>query len=99
MRSDSWLAKNIRPLSLSALVISTLAYVSSVFWYGITTPIQESLWKAGLEMLSGLDALVFGFYFGSRGVEKSITHVATMLMQAKERKEAEIKTKLEDPFE
>ena len=54
-RSGSWLAANVRPLTLVFLVIS---YV--VGWY-LGYP---------LDSITGLLTIVIGGYFGSRGVEK-----------------------------
>lgn len=54
-RSGSWLASNVRPLTLVFLVIS---YV--IGWY-LGYP---------LDSITGLLTIVIGGYFGSRGVEK-----------------------------
>jgi hypothetical protein len=54
-RSGSWLAANVRPLTLVFLVIS---YVAG--WY-MGYP---------LDNITGLLTIVIGGYFGSRGVEK-----------------------------
>ena len=54
-RSGSWLASNVRPLTL---VFLTVSYV--VGWY-LGYP---------LESITGLLSIVIGGYFGSRGVEK-----------------------------
>ena len=54
-RSGSWLASNVRPLTL---VFLTVSYV--VGWY-LGYP---------LDSITGLLSIVSGGYFGSRGVEK-----------------------------
>ena len=54
-RSGSWLASNVRPLTL---VFLTVSYV--VGWY-LNYP---------LDSITGLLSIVIGGYFGSRGVEK-----------------------------
>ena len=54
-RSGSWLASNVRPLTL---VFLTISYV--VGWY-LGYP---------LDSITGLLSIVIGGYFGSRGVEK-----------------------------
>lgn len=54
-RSGSWLASNVRPLTL---VFLTVSYV--VGWY-LGYP---------LDSITGLLSIVIGGYFGSRGVEK-----------------------------
>lgn len=65
MQSDSWLSKNIRPLSLAFLTISLFIYVildSSLEGFKI-----NSEW---IDLLSSLLLLVYGGYFGARAVEK-----------------------------
>lgn len=60
MTSDSWMSKNIRPLSLVYLMILfTLAFVIDV---------SETV----LLMLRDLLMTVFVFYFGSRTIEKGM---------------------------
>lgn len=54
-RSGSWLAQNVRPLTL---VFLTVSYV--IGWY-LGYP---------LDSITGLLSIVIGGYFGSRGVEK-----------------------------
>lgn len=53
--SDSWLSKNVRPLSL---VFLTLVYATGFFL------------KYDLNIINQLMLLVYGAYFGSRGLEK-----------------------------
>ena len=54
-RSGSWLAQNVRPLTLVFLTVSHV-----VGWY-LGYP---------LDSITGLLSIVIGGYFGSRGVEK-----------------------------
>ena len=63
MASDSWLSKNIRPLSLIAIFFAyiTFAMMSAA---GIDTNEQYTM------LLGQWGQLAFGFYFGSRGLEK-----------------------------
>jgi hypothetical protein len=70
MVSDSWLSKNIRPLSLIFLTVSVviLAYFT-LFVEGINKDILDS-W---IGLFTGLLMLIYGFYFGSRGLEKIFT--------------------------
>jgi len=65
MNSDSILAKNVRPLSLIFLTVSTviLIYIDS-FTEGVTVP---SEW---IELLKSLLLGIYIAYFGSRGLEK-----------------------------
>ena len=55
MTSDSWLSKNVRPLTL---IFFSIAYV--VGWF----------LNYSLENITGLLSLIVGAYFGSRGLEK-----------------------------
>lgn len=65
MNSDSILAKNVRPLSLIFLTVTTviLIYIDS-FTKGVTVP---SEW---IELLKSLLLGIYISYFGSRGLEK-----------------------------
>lgn len=58
MKSDSWLSKNVRPLSL--------VYLMALFTMAFFTDVPESV----LEMLQDLLMTVFVFYFGARSLEK-----------------------------
>jgi len=65
MNSDSWLSKNIRPLSLAFLTLTLFIYVildSSLEGFKI-----DSEW---ISLLGNLLMLVYGAYYGSRGLEK-----------------------------
>ena len=63
MGSDSWLSKNIRTLSLIALFFAYIIFaVMSAF--GINTNDNYTM------LLGQWGQLAFGFYFGSRGLEK-----------------------------
>ena len=65
MLSDSWLSKNIRPLSLAFLTLSMFAYVildSSLDSFKI-----DQQW---ISLLGNLLMLVYGGYFGARTLEK-----------------------------
>lgn len=68
MKSDSWLSKNIRPLALSFLTVSTvlLAYLT-IF---ILDADKVKLVEPWIDLLTILLVVVYGFYFGSRGMEK-----------------------------
>ena len=58
MQSDSWLAKNIRPLSMVYL----MALFTLAFFYNVP--------ETTLSLLRDLLMTVFVFYFGSRTLEK-----------------------------
>ena len=65
MASDSWLSKNIRPLSLAFLTVSLFIYIildSSMQGFKID--------KEWIDLLSSLLLLVYGGYFGARAIEK-----------------------------
>ena len=69
MSSDSWLSKNIRPLSLAFLTITLFIYIildSSLEEFKI-----DSNW---IDLLSSLLLLVYGGYFGMRSAEKITKH-------------------------
>ena len=65
MKSDSWLSKNVRPLSLTFLTITTvvLIYIDA-FNMNVTVP---SEW---IDLLKSLLLGIYIAYFGSRGMEK-----------------------------
>lgn len=65
MTSDSWLSKNIRPLSLAFLTVSLFIYIildSAVKGFTI-----DEEW---INLLSSLLLLVYGGYFSARALEK-----------------------------
>jgi hypothetical protein len=65
MNSDSWLSKNIRPLSLAFLTLTLFIYIildSSLEVFKISPE-----W---IDLLSSLLILVYGGYFGARSAEK-----------------------------
>jgi len=68
MASDSWLSKNIRPMALAFLTVSTvlLAYLT-IFMLPVDKVPLIDPWQ---ELLKLLLITAYGFYFGSRGLEK-----------------------------
>ncbi len=70
MKSDSWLSKNVRPLALifMTLVVSIMAFFT-IFDNQLTDNQLESL-KEWIPFFSALMMVIYGFYFGSRGIEK-----------------------------
>jgi hypothetical protein len=65
MLSDSWLSKNIRPLSLAFLTLTLFIYIildSALEGFKI-----DSEW---VSLLGNLLMLVYGGYFGARTLEK-----------------------------
>jgi len=65
MKSDSWLSKNIRPLVLAFLVISTvlLIFIDA----GAINFVVEQKWTDLLQLVL---ITVIGAYFGGRSFEK-----------------------------
>ena len=65
MKSDSWLSKNVRPLILIFLVVSTvlLIFIDA----GVIDFIVEDKW---VDLLQIVLITCIGAYFGSRGLEK-----------------------------
>lgn len=63
MASDSWLSKNIRPMSLVALFVAYVMF-AMMSAFGIETR------GAYVDLLGQWGMLAFGFYFSSRGMEK-----------------------------
>ena len=63
MASDSWLAKNIRPVMLIALFFAYIIFATASIWDFETK-------TAYVELLGQWGMLAFSFYFGSRGMEK-----------------------------
>jgi uncharacterized membrane protein (DUF106 family) len=63
MASDSWLSKNISPMSLIAIFLAYFLFtIMSAFGYDA----KESY----VQLLGTWGQLIFGFYFGSRCLEK-----------------------------
>lgn len=65
MKSDSWLSKNIRPMSLIFLTVSTVLLIFLDFYNDEKIVADE--W---IELLKSLLLGVYIAYFGSRGLEK-----------------------------
>lgn len=81
MASDSWLSKNVRPMALVYLTIAVtlLAYLTVFF-------LPESkilLLKVWIELFTVLLLTVYGFYFGSRGIEKVVQMVSDSFAKIK----------------
>ena len=65
MKSDSWLSKNIRPLTLAFLVLSSvlLIFIDA----GVISFVVDEEWKSLLQMVL---MTTIGAYFGGRSYEK-----------------------------
>ena len=66
MNSDSWLAKNIRPMTLAFLVVSTVLMI--FIDAGTIKFIVEDKWT---DLLQIVLITVIGAYFGGRSLEKT----------------------------
>lgn len=82
MASDSWLSKNVRPVTLVVMTLFTLGFVSFV---NPETMAEVEAYKVKLGLLASLDMLIYGFYFGSRGIEKVAASVAKVLQKPKKK--------------
>lgn len=63
MASDSWLSKNIRPLSL-------IAIFTGYFTFALMSAFGFNANESYVQLLGNWGMLVFGAYFGSRSLEK-----------------------------
>tara|TARA_R110002050_G_scaffold2544_6_gene14652 strand:+ start:1460 stop:1912 length:453 start_codon:yes stop_codon:yes gene_type:complete len=66
MRSDSYLSKNVRPLSLIFLTVTTVILIYLDFYHGEELDVPGE-W---IELLKSLLLGIYIAYFGSRGIEK-----------------------------
>lgn len=66
MKSDSWLSKNTRPLSLVFLSVMTIAFI----WVDSHESISFTVEQEWISLLKTLTTTVYVAYFGSRGAEK-----------------------------
>ena len=66
MKSDSWLSKNTRPMSLIFLTFMTISFV----WVDSHGYIDFTVEQEWISLLKTLTTTVYVAYFGSRGAEK-----------------------------
>ena len=70
MKSDSWLSKNIRPMALVFMtVVVAILSLFTIFDSGLTDKQLEAL-KTWIPFFQMVMMAIYGFYFGSRGLEK-----------------------------
>ena len=74
MASDSWLSKNIRPMTL-------IAILAGYFIFAMMSAFDLDTNKTYVELLGQWGMLIMSFYFGGRTLEK------IMDMKSKEKKE------------
>jgi hypothetical protein len=65
MSSDSWLSKNIRPMSL-------IAILSGYFTFAMMSAFGYDANESYVTLLGNWGMLIFGAYFGSRSLEKIV---------------------------
>jgi uncharacterized membrane protein (DUF106 family) len=65
MNSDSWLSKNIRPMTL-------IAILAGYFTFAMMSAFDLDTNKAYVELLGQWGMLIMSFYFGGRTLEKII---------------------------
>lgn len=65
MVSDSWLSKNIRPLTLCAILVG-------YFTFAMMSAFGKDANQAYVELLGQWGMLIMSFYFGGRTLEKII---------------------------
>lgn len=70
MRSDSWLSKNIRPMTLIFLTLAMVVLAYMTTFDNTLTSEQIKVLTSWSDTLMPLLMMVYGFYFGSRGLEK-----------------------------
>lgn len=70
MIMDSVLVRNIRPSILIVLTVYTIAYTLVPVFKTFTNEFTVNAYLQGLSAVTGLDMVVYAFYFGSRGLEK-----------------------------
>jgi hypothetical protein len=75
MLSDSWLSKNIRPMTL-------IAILAGYFIFALMSAFDYDTNEAYVELLGQWGMLIMSFYFGGRSLEK------IMDMRAREKKDA-----------
>lgn len=77
MLSDSWLSKNIRPMTLIAILLG-------YFTFAMMSAFNIDTNKAYVELLGQWGMLIMSFYFGGRTLEK----IVDMRTKEKESKDA-----------
>lgn len=65
MMSDSWLSKNIRPMTL-------IAILSAYFFFAFASMFDFDTKSAYVELLGQWGMLIMSFYFGGRTLEKIV---------------------------
>lgn len=74
MASDSWLSKNIRPMTL-------IAIFAGYFFFGLMSAFGKDANEAYVTLLGQWGMLVMSFYFGGRTLEKIMDMKAHKVMK------------------
>lgn len=69
MKSDSWLSKNIRPITLAFLTVATVLFMYFTTFMNLD-PNQLTALQSWQPLLQVLLVTTFSFYFGGRSIEK-----------------------------
>lgn len=70
MKSDSWLSKNIRPMALIFMTITVAILAFFTVFDSTLVTAQLNALKEWIPFFKVLMVVIYGFYFGSRGIEK-----------------------------
>ena len=70
MKIDSWLSKNIRPMTLIFITVAVSLLAFSTIFSGVLNAEQISMVKDWIPFFQTVMLTIYGFYFGSRGFEK-----------------------------
>jgi len=75
MQSDSWLPKNIRPLTLIFVTVAITTMSFATIFGDLSAP-QVAALEVWVGLWTAVMLTVYAFYFGSRGLEKIATSVS-----------------------
>lgn len=70
MKSDSWLSKNIRPMTLIFMTLAVTLLAFTTIFDGSFSPDQRKTVDEWIPFFQVIMLTIYGFYFGSRGFEK-----------------------------
>jgi len=70
MKSDSWLSKNIRPMTLVFMTVVVSLLATATIFTGSLNEGQLEMVKEWRPFFQTVMLTIYGFYFGSRGFEK-----------------------------
>lgn len=97
MKSDSWLSKNVRPMTLIFLVFMTTSLIYLTLF--VLPSDKVKMLEVWIPLLITMVTTVLSFYFGSRGLEKIRAINNDSLaekLKAKEEQISELKKEIEE---